>query len=71
MINEMCSTISGITGLVALYATLSEVLPFLQCKSNGLLHTVFVLTKHCIKRRKEIKNQEEEPSLVIFTEVEV
>ena len=68
MINELCSSISGITGLIAIYATLSEALPFLRCKSNGLLHSVFVLTKHCIKRRKEIKNQEEEPSLVIFTE---
>ncbi len=68
MINELCSSISGITGLIALYAALSEALPFLKCKSNGLLHTAYILAKHCIKRRKEIKNQEEEPSLVIFTE---
>ena len=68
MINQVCSGISAITGVIALYATLSEALPFLKCKSNGLLHSMYILTIHCIKRRKEIQKQDEDPTLVIFTE---
>ena len=55
---EICSSVTLITSLVALYAGLSEVLPFLKfTKCNGVLHTLYIFLqsgkKKCIENDKQ------------------